>query len=338
MPIRLDQLASSLERALSPVYLIAGDEILLVEEACDAVLAAARSQGYSERTLLLVEASFDWRQVAMTAASPSLFAARRIIDLRVPANRFDRKASEALRAYAKAPQSDVLLLIRSGQLDRRQRNSAWYKALDQAGVVAPVWKVGPGELPRWLKGRLQANGLRLSAEALAYLCDRVQGNLLAADQEVRKLALLDLASPVGLEAVAAAVEDTARFGVFEVIDALFAGDAIRLRRVLHGLRQEGVAIMAVLGVLVGQLRRLDSGQWMPDERRRQLPAFKRRIGSVESALAQLALIDQQVKGLAWGDPWLALERTLLRYCGQRLTPMGRDWRYLRRTDLLEPAS
>lgn len=333
MQLKPENLGAKLAGELAPIYLVAGDETLLVEEACDAILGAARSQGYSERRVLHVEAGFNWSELAGEAANQSLFAERRIIDLRPPANRFDRKASDAIRAYAAAPPEDVLLLIRTGRLDGRQRKSAWFNAIDKAGAAVLVWPVGVRELPQWLGARLRSAGLQLNREAFAYLRDRVEGNLLAAVQEIEKIKLLDLPQPIDAAAVAAAVEDVSHYDAFELIDAAFAGEAKRVRHVLRTLREEGVAIMAVLGVLTSQLRRIDSGAWMPNHRRSLVARFKRRVGALESVLAELALIDQQVKGVIFGDPWLSLERLLLRHCGLDIARFEDERRYLQRTDL-----
>lgn len=333
MQIKAERLGSKLKEGLAPVHLVAGEETLLVEEACESILDAARSQGYAERRVMHVEPGFDWSELAGEAASQSLFAERRIIDLRPPANRFDRKASEALRAYVASPTEDVLLLIRTGRLDGRQRASAWFKAIDKAGMVVLVWPVGPRELPQWLQGRLRAAGLVLDKEAFAYLRDRVEGNLLAAAQEIEKIKLLDLPQPVDAAAIAAAVEDVSHYDAFGLIDAVFAGDAKRLRHVQRTLREEGVAIMAVLSALASQLRRIDSGGWMPPHRQRLVAQFKRRVRSVNGLLAELTLIDQQVKGVIFGDPWLSLERVLLRSCGLAIARFEAERRYLQRTDL-----
>jgi hypothetical protein len=156
--VKSSDLVGALERGLAPLYFISGDDTLLVEEACDAVLRAARAQGFDERSVLHADSGFKWNDVLQDAASMSLFAARRVIDLRVPGAKFDRDASEVLRRYAQQPAADTLLLIRSPRLEARQRSSAWFKALEQAGVVVLVWPVGQRELPRWLGGRLRAAG------------------------------------------------------------------------------------------------------------------------------------------------------------------------------------
>lgn len=317
---------------LAPVYFITGDETLLVEEAAEAVLAAAWANGFSERSVLHAEGSFSWHELAADAASLSLFAERKILDLRNPGAKFDKDASEVLRAYCARPPEDNLLLIRSPRIDGRQKSAAWFKAIDQAGVIVQVWPVGAAELPRWLKARAARAGLALEADALAYLAERVEGNLLAAVQEVEKLKLAGLAQPVTLAELTAVLEDSARYDTFELLDVVFAGDKARIPRMVHGLRDEGVALFAILGALTSQLRLIGEGR-VPQFRRRQADALVRRLGSVEAidrVLAQCALVDQQGKGQLLGDAWLSLEDLLLRLAGTRLPSLESQLGALRR--------
>ena len=330
MQVKPRELASSLAGSLRPVYLVTGDETLLVEEACDLVLEAAAGRGFAERTVLHVEPGFRWHELHCEAASLSLFAEKKLLDLRVPANKFDKQASEALREYLGDISPDNVLLVRTARLQSRQRSSAWYKAIDSAGVVVPVWPIDQRELPGWLARRARDAGLDLTREALAWLADRVEGNLLAAAQEIDKLKLADLEQPIDAASLAAAVADAAHYDAFELIDAVFAGDARRVRRVLATLREEGISLFALLGAFTSQLRGIDSGRWMPPQRKRLIPGFKRRAGSPERVLAQVALVDQQGKGELRGDAWLSFERLLVRLCGVRLPALEREARYLRR--------
>jgi DNA polymerase III subunit delta len=333
--VRPEDLVRHLGGALAPVYCIAGDETLLVEEACDAILGAARQAGFGDRSVLHADGSFNWNDVTQDAASMSLFAARRVVDVRVPGGKFEREASEVLRRYAEHPPPDTLLLIRTIRLDSKQRNAAWFKALDRIGVIVLVWPMDFKALPRWLAGRARGVGLTLQPEALALLAERVEGNLLAAMQELRKLEHAGLKSPVSLEALAAVLEDSAHYDTFDLIDAVFAGEGARVSRMVGHLREEGVAPFAVLGALTAQLRLVASGDTgrMPPQRQRLLTAFKARIGSSEAAdrlLAEAALVDAQGKGQIAGDAWLSLEDLLLRLCGVRALRAGSPLRFLRR--------
>lgn len=332
MQLRAGDLAGHLRGSLANAYLIFGDDALLVEEACDAVLHAAREAGYTERSVLHVDASFNWNDVIQDAASMSLFAERRIIDVRVPGGKFDRDASEVLRRYAEHPAGDTLLLIRTIRLDGKQRKSAWFKALDKLGVVVPIWPVTEKDLPRWLSGRLRAAGLRFDDEALAALCDRVEGNLLAAVQEIEKLKLADLPSPVTARALLEVLEDSARYGVFDLVDAAFVGDARRVSRMVTTLRQEGVALFPVLGALTSQLRAASGDGFLPGPRKPLAASMLERIGgraAVDRVLAECALVDAQGKGQIPGDAWLSLEDLLLRLCGVRPLASGSPLRLLR---------
>ncbi len=330
MQVKLQDIAANLAAGLRPVYLVTGDEILLVEEACGLVLAAALEGGFAERTVLHVEPGFNWHELLQQAASLSLFAEKKVLDLRVPANRFDKQASATLREYLDNISPDNLLLVRTGRLQSRQRSGAWYKAIDAAGAVVTVWPIGQRELPGWLARRARAMGLELTRDALAWLADRVEGNLLAAAQEIDKLKLLDLPQPIDAESLAAAVADAAHYDAFELIDAVFAGDAPRVRRVLATLREEGIALFALLGAFTSQLRAIDSGGWMPAQRKQLVPGFRRRAGSPQRVLALVALVDQQGKGELHGDAWLSFERLLVRLCNVPLPSLEREARYLRR--------
>lgn len=323
MQLKPADLAGHLKRELAPIYLISGDDTLLVQEACDAVLAAARQQGFAERSVLHAEGGFNWNDVLQDAASLSLFAERRIIDLRVPGGKFDREASDVLRGYAEQPGGDTLLLIRAPRLEPRQRNSAWFKALEKAGVVVLVWPIGPRELPRWLAGRLKSAGLELDSRALEVLADRVEGNLLAAVQEIEKLKLAGLPSPITADALLELLEDAAHYDTFELIDAVLGGDGRRASRMLGNLRQEGVALFAILGALTSQLRRLADGGYVPAPRQRLVKGFLERLGGTEAVpavLAECALVDAQGKGQMPGDAWNSLEDLLLRLCRVRGLP------------------
>ena len=335
MPVRPADLAGRLAAGLDPVYFVSGDESLLVQEACDSIIAAATQAGYAERSILHVEAGFRWHHVVQDASSMSLFAERRIIDVRIPGNKIDREASEVLRSYVQDPAEDTILLLRAARLEARQRSSAWFKALDAAGVVVTIWPIAASELPRWLGGRLRSAGLTMDSAAVAHLSEQVEGNLLAAVQEIEKLKLADLSQPIGLEDLVAVLENSAHYDAFELIDAIFAGDLRRVVRMLEVLRQEGVSLFAILGAIGSQLRRLRGGNSrMPPQRQRLVDGFVARLGSlaaIDRVLAQVALIDAQGKGQLLGDAWLSLENLCLRLAGSRqLASLEAQLPYLRR--------
>ena len=318
MPVRPDQLRGVLDKGLAPVYLVSGDDTLLVTEACDQIIAVARDQGFSERSVHHVDAGFSWHSLSQDAASLSLFAERKILDVRVSSKKFDKDASAMLRDWVadSGPSGETVLLLRTDRLQAKQRSSAWFKALDRDGVVVLIWPLASHEFPRWLQARVQNRGLQLQAGALDYLAARVEGNLLAAVQEIEKLALQDLSAPISLEAMAACLEDTSRFNSFDLVDAALLGDGARVHRVLHGLREEGISVFAILGALTSQLRRLDQTRGLPPARARAIQQFlqRSRIPSYQW-LAECTVVDQLAKGVGIGDPWISLEQLLLGMAG-----------------------
>lgn len=335
MQVKAEDLTSQLSARLLPVYLISGEETLLVEEACDAVIRAAGSQGFTERSVHHVESGFHWHNLTNDAASMSLFAEKKILDVRIPVKKFDREGSEALREWVESAAGseslDNILLLRTGRLEPRQRSSAWFKALDQVGSITLIWPMSPGQLPRWLMQRAQAAGISLQADAVQYLAERVEGNLLAAAQEVDKLALMELPQPVTLEALVSSLEDAARFNSFDLLDAMMSADAAKVVRILKALREEGVALFAILGALTSQVRRMGSPKGLPPGRQRLLQQFAQRVKDPGAVLAECAVIDQQGKGQLLGDAWVSLENLLLRLAGKRSLPLpSQDQALLRR--------
>ena len=323
MATRPEQLAEVLNKGLAPVYLVSGDDTLLVTEACDQIVAAAKQQGFTERSVHHVETGFSWHGLSQDAASMSLFAERKILDVRVASKKLDKEASALLREWVADGSSnpDTVLLLRTDRLQPKQRSSAWFKALEKDGVVVLIWPLSAQEFPRWLQGRLQRKGLDLQTDALSYLAARVEGNLLAAVQEIEKLALQNLPTPISAEALAGCLEDTSRFSSFDLVDAALQGDAGRVHKVLHGLKEEGVSVFAIMGALTSQLRRLDQTRGLPPARARAIQQFMQRSRiPTHHWLAECTLIDQQAKGLGISDPWISLEQLLLSMAGVTSIP------------------
>lgn len=333
---RFEQLAGLLEKPLAPIYLLSGDEPLQLGEAADAVRAAARAQGYSERQVMHVETGFDWSSLLAEAGSLSLFAERRLLDLRLPSAKPGDAGARALTGYAGQPPEDTLLLITCGKLDSSQQRSKWFTALERAGVVVQVWPVEPARLPEWVARRMRAHELSPSPAAAALLADHVEGNLLAAAQEIEKLRLLNGPGEIDAEAVAAAVADSARFDVFALADAALAGDAVRSARVLYGLRAEGVEPVLVLWALARELRSLAAlafaarggegleaamGRLRVWPRRKPLitQALRRHSAARWRALlARSARIDRLIKGMEPGNAWDELLQLSEMIAGQPL--------------------
>jgi DNA polymerase-3 subunit delta len=333
--IDTDQLAAHLSRGLSPLYTLYGEETLLALEAADLIRARAREAGYSERHTLTVESGFDWSQLAMSGNSLSLFATRRVIDLRIPSGKPGTEGAEALRSYAANLPPDTVTLIALPKLDRTQQTSGWFEALDQAGIMVAANPVTLARLPRWLNARLSAQGQKADEAALQFLTTRIEGNLLAAHQEVQKLALLFPAGNLGLAEVEEAVLDVARYDAFKLGECVLLGDAARLTRMLDSLQGEGAAptlvlwalseeARALLYVLNGQQARRPLQQLLRETRvwgarAELLPKALRRFTrtQLEDVLLYAADVDRMIKGLVKGDLWDALLELGLRLCRPR---------------------
>ena len=322
MNVRPDQLAEVLEKQLHPVYLISGDEPLQVMEASDLVRARCRQQDYSEREVIDVDAHFDWQVLKDEASNLSLFASRRILDVRIPSAKPGREGGKALKEYAADPPEDTVLLLTMGKLESSQKNSAWFKALDKAGVVMQCWPVGPDRLPAWVRQRFQSRDMQPSADVIDYVCQHVEGNLLAAAQEIDKLQLLVGTGEVDIDSVSEAVADSSRYSVFELADSALAGDQSRVMRILHGLHAEGIEPVIVTWALARELRMLtavstskgavdfalkQAGVWQS-----KLPLYRACLSRHSTAkfkrlLQRCAKIDGISKGQQPGNVWDELQ-------------------------------
>ena len=262
MQIRAEQLEAHLQRGLRPLYLVHGDEPLLAQEACDAIRAAARAAGFEERKVFTVSgAHFDWSGLIGASQEMSLFAQRQLIEIRIPSGKPGKEGSEALQRYVDNLSDDVLTLLQCPRLDGQQQKSAWFSALDAAGAALRVEAVQRDALPAWMAQRLSRQGQHVaSGEAgqrtLAFFADCVEGNLLAAHQEIQKLALLYPAGELSFEQVEAAVLNVARYDVFKLGEAVLAGRVSRALRMLDGLRAEGEAPVLVHWTLAEDIRAL----------------------------------------------------------------------------------
>jgi DNA polymerase III subunit delta len=333
-----ERLADHLAGTLAPVYLVTGDEPLQLLECCDAIRAAARAAGFSARDVIDAGQGFDWQTLSHLAGSLSLFAERKILDLRLPGGKPGNDGARVLAAYCDAPPPDTLLLLTLPRLDRQQQASKWFKRIDACGVVVTVWPIAAGQMPRWVEQRLRRAGLVPDADAVQLLCDRIEGNLLAAQQEIDKLLLLFGPGRLDAAQLASAVADSARYDVFELVDTALRGEAGRALRIIDGLRGEGVAAPVVLWALHREARSLagiaaEAARGLSVEqgvqRARVMP---KRVGLVTRAVRHqpaagwLALLDccQQadaaIKGRDPRDPWLLLQDIALALAGRTLVP------------------
>lgn len=298
MQISTAQLPAQLAKGLAPLYLLHGAEPLLVIEAADAIRAAAKHAGYTERSLLQFEARSDWSQLTAAASTISLFGDLRVLDIRIPTGKPGKQGAEALQKLALHLPEDTVTLITLPQLERDQLKAAWFNALMAAGVLVEGRAVPIEQLPTWLSTRASQHGLTLSKPAAQFIAQKVEGNLLAAQQELLKLALLCPQGNVSLEAAQDAVLDVARYNIAQFTQALLAGDATRASRVLDGLLAEDEALPIIV--------------WQTSEALRTAARGGSRAALNASQLAEfghlLALIDRQFKGVATGNAWTSLRQ------------------------------
>jgi DNA polymerase-3 subunit delta len=316
--VSAEQLPPTLARGLASVYLISGDEPLLVDEATAAIRRAARGEGFLERQVFFIERGFAWEEFDQAAQSLSLFAERRLLELRMPGGKPDKGAAR-LEQLAVRPPPDVISLIISGKLDKKALDSDWVRAVEKHGVWVPIWPVETKAMPAWLRARAKAMQMEIDPAAAQLIVDRVEGNLLAAKQELEKLQMLEPNQPISVDLVLRSVGDSARYDVFQLSQAAAAGEAARALHILLGLKSEGVEPSLILWALVRELR----GLWQARERDRlrsnargsgwnlaspPSPQGLARIRKLPLArlLVQSSRVDRVIKGLAAGDAWNAI--------------------------------
>lgn len=328
MQLRLDALEAHLAKSLAPLYVITSDEHLLALEAADKIRKTARAQGLTEREVLVVERSFKWGELLAANQSQSLFGDRKLIELRVPTGKPGKDGGQALQEYVTALNPDNVTLITLPKLDWQTQKSAWVSALQQAAIYIDIPLVERAQLPAWINARLAAQRQSADRQSIDFIADRVEGNLLAAHQEIQKLALLHPEGKLSFEQVQDAVLNVARYDVFKLNEAMLAGDATRLVRMIEGLKGEGEALPLVLWAMAEEIRtllKIKAGAaqgkavgmllkefriWGPREKLME-PALRRlKISTLENALQEAAQIDKMVKGLRAkafaGDAWDAL--------------------------------
>jgi DNA polymerase-3 subunit delta len=313
-----DQLPAALARGMAGIYLVSGDEPLLVGEAADVIRAAARAAGYADRTVFFIDRSFAWDELRHASRSLSLFAEKRLFELRMPGGKPD-KGAQQLVELAEQPAPDVLCLVITGKLDKKAGDATWVRAIEKHGVWLPIWPVSTAALPAWLRARAKLLQVDIEPAAAQLIVDRVEGNLLAAKQELEKLSLLANGEPISADLVLRSVGDSARYDVFQLAEAAAAGDGARALRVLLGLKSEGVEPTLILWALVRELR----GMWQARERDRLGSAARGsgwNLAAAPSAqalsrlrklplgrlLLQASHTDRVIKGLALGDAWSAV--------------------------------
>jgi DNA polymerase III subunit delta len=259
MRLRPEQLGNHLQRSsLAPIYFVSGDEPLQKLESVDQIRTAARAQGYEERLVFNIDKSFDWNSINDASANMSLFSSRRIIELRMASPKPGKEGGRVLFEYAEHTSEDDLLIISSDKLDKSAQSNKWVKAVEKVGALVQVWPVNPAQLPGWIQNRLQSKQKKITLDAARLIALRVEGNLLAAQQEIDKLILLIDKDSIDTEDVIAAVADSSRYDVFDLIESAFLGNADRTLHMLQGLQKEGTEPMALFGAWMWEFRRLCS--------------------------------------------------------------------------------
>ncbi len=321
MILKHEQLDGHLQRGLQSAYLISGNEPLLTMEAADHIRQCARRQGFSERRIYSVEAGFDWHDILLFSDSMSLFAERRIVEILLPSGKAGTQGSKVLQQLVQSPTEDTLIMMITGKLDESVRRSAWYRSFESKAVCVQIWPLSSRQLPSWIRQRLSRHGLRAGADVVSILADRVEGNLLAADQEIRKLKMLFDKVDLTVDDVKWAVIDSSRHNVFQFVDMAMQGHREKLSHILGHVRMEGSEPQVVLVVLAKAFRTLvgvsealynrrNADQIMADmkiwrSQRQIVTAAARRRQSAywQKCLCRCGQIDRMLKGRCVGNPW-----------------------------------
>lgn len=336
--LRPEHLPEALGRGLKPVWLVFGEEPLLQLECADLIRRAARDSGCVEREIWHADAGFDWNRLHESAGSLSLFGDRRLLELRLERLPL-ADGQKAIADWCGRPGDDTVLLITANALDRKQQSAAWVSAIDKVGGIVQCWPVDRARLPDWIRRRLALHGITASEDAVALLADRVEGNLLAAQQEIDRLALLFGKGNLDAGQLAAVVSDNARYDIPGTLDAALAGQAARALHMLEGLREEGESTVPLLFLLQRDLRWLlvageqvtagrseaqamqSSGAW-PSRQAALAPVLRRlRLPALRALLADCAKAEKVNKGQAPGEAWDVMATLLLRVAGKR-APVG----------------
>jgi DNA polymerase III subunit delta len=321
MKLAGENLPRHLAAGLKPLYVIHGEALLLSLEAADTIRTAARAAGYDEREVLTVEPGFKWAELRNSALSLSLFSSRKLVELRIPSGKPGVEGAQALQDYCQQLNDDTVTVVSLPRLDKTAQGSKWFTALEAQGVVIATEEIALHALPAWIAGRLQQQNQSADPDTLTFLAERVEGNLLAAYQEIQKLALLYPVGHLSFEQVKDAVMDVARYDVFKLSEAMLAGDAARYARILDGLRAEGTATVLILWALAEDIRTLgkvlramqdgsnlttalrDARVWGVRQKLVERAVGRFSPAIVERALRRAAHVDKVVKGLRPGDVW-----------------------------------
>jgi len=333
MKVYPEKLGSRLKQGTDRLFIVSGDEPLLVQESCDQIRAELRRAGFSERQVFHVAKGFDWQQVLFNANSMSLFAEQKLLEIRCT-GKPDKEATEVLKTLAGDMPQDTAILLILPKIEKKVESTAWFKALDKVGVHVAIWPVAIDQLPKWIAARFQAAGLRASSDAVTAMVDLVEGNLLAAMQEIERLKLIVDGDSVDVQQVLDGVGDSARYSVFSLIDAAVGQDPVRTLKVIQGLRVEGAEMIFIVAMLGRELRTLvniatamEQGQkidaamqkYYVFANRRPLVSTCLRARSrlqLESVQQQVSQLDKLFRGIGTGTTWDLLTTLLMRLAGK----------------------
>ncbi len=335
MKVYPNKLAELLRKGGQQVFIVSGDEPLLVQESCDLIRSELKKQGFSEREVFHAESGFDWNSLLYSGNSMSLFAEKKLMEIRLPTGKPGDAGGKALTELITQRNDDTAILLVLPRADQSTQRTKWFKTLESAAAFVQIWPIESKDLPRWLEGRFRQAGLRVERDAVRAMTERIEGNLLAAIQEIERLKLIVGDRAVHVDDVLEGVADSARYDVFKMIDAALLGDVSRCVRMTDGLRAEGVETLFVVNMLARELRSLESIKTDLSNGMNQREVFRKarvwdkrvpvvsrcldrhNVSSLRSLQVSLGTIDRMVKGLVQGDPWRSLQEVALSLAGAR---------------------
>lgn len=336
MKVYPDRLLAHLKKTESPIYIVSGDEPLLVQETCDLIRAQLKGSGYTEREVFHVDAKFDWQQVLFSANSMSLFAEQKLLEIRMATTSPGDKGV-ALQSFVENPARGTVMLLVMPRLDQKTPKTKWFKTIERCAAFIQVWPIELKDLPRWIDGRFRKAGLVATRDAVTSMVDRIEGNLLAAVQEIERLKLVSVDGKIDVKEVLEGVANSSRYDVFTLLDAAVGGDALRTLKIVQGLQLEGVELLYIIAMLSRQLREL--AMMASELKSTSLDAAlkkgkvwaKRKTlvskclrdhapGEFQHLLSRLSDIDGMIKGISSGSPWNELTSVTLQLAGARVTP------------------
>ncbi len=334
MNIRYEQLEKQLQQELKPLYLIAGDEALIIQESCDAIRNTASKSGYTNRTVFHVDADFKWEELFYCSNAISLFAEQNILELRLT-KKPDKHGCAALLRYAQTATNNNILIITTPKLDKRTQNQKWFQAINKIGVAIIVWPISPEQLPSWIQNRMQQQGLAPQQDAVKLLAELVEGNLLAANQEITKLSLIYQTNEITAKMVTDAVSNNSRYNIFNLIDTTLNGDVSHALHIINELQSEGAHALAIIWGLSQELRKLvqikcavekgqslhqamqDQGIWRNKQAITSKALSHLSLNTLQHINLAIASADQITKGMTNGKVWDQLEAIIMTMTGSK---------------------